>query len=59
MSSTYTEAHRSSYVRYRAESLTRMSLYYEENKETIKLKRRERHAKQKIQRLERLTKLVN
>ena len=45
--STYTDIHKHSYERHREKNLTRMKVYYQLNKEALKLKRRERYLKNK------------
>ena len=44
---TYSESHRKCYLKYHEKNLERMKLYYEQNKEKLREKRRERYKKNK------------
>lgn len=45
--STYTDIHKNSYEKHKEKNLTRMKVYYQLNKETLKAKRRARYLKNK------------
>jgi hypothetical protein len=42
--STYTQYHRRNYLKHQTHHLNRAKIYYQDNKENIKAKRRERYA---------------
>jgi hypothetical protein len=46
--STYSESHRKSYLKRRDSEIARMKAYYENNKETIRARRKARYQRQKL-----------